>query len=116
MRMKSSLDRKRVLKDPKFAKTRMMAGLFGRAASMAAGIYRLMNAADKKRLSYRMLTGKAFQWLKAGMAVDDVLFLLRMEAGLEKQVASCLPVDLFIGLLCCYKFEKRMPAVVFETG
>ncbi len=65
-RMKSSLSRKRVLKDPKFLLTRVHAALLGEASKIASRVYRLITGERKKHTLYREITGKAIYLLREG--------------------------------------------------
>lgn len=75
-RMKSSLTRKRVLKDPKFQLTRVYASLLGEASTIASRVYRLVTGERKKHALYRELTGKAIYLLREGKDKEAVFQLL----------------------------------------
>lgn len=87
--MKSSLSRKRVKTDPKFAVTMAYAGLLGKASKIASAFYRTLPKEQKIKGFYKQLTGKAMQWLKEGYDAAQVTLLLRdyctPEAAVRKQ-------------------------------
>ena len=57
VRLKSSLTRKRVLKDPAFAKTMFYAQQFGQAAKLAAVVYRRCRLIKRKTGCTKHLPG-----------------------------------------------------------
>ncbi len=71
-RLKSSLSRKRVLKDPKFQLTRVHAALLGEASKIASRVYRLIRGEHKKHALYREITGKAIYMLREGKDKEAV--------------------------------------------
>ena len=75
-RMKSSLTRKRVLKDPKFQLTRVHAALLGEASKIASRVYRLVTGERKKHTLYREITGKAIYLLREGKDTETIFQLL----------------------------------------
>jgi hypothetical protein len=76
VRMKSSLTRKRVLKDPKFQLTRVHAALLGEASKIASRVYRLITGERKKHALYREITGKAIYLLREGKDKEDAFEIL----------------------------------------
>jgi hypothetical protein len=66
VRIKSSLTRKRVLKDKKFASTRKHAGDLGKAAQLASPVYRALPSDIKGRWIFRAITGEIASLLYAG--------------------------------------------------
>lgn len=66
VRMKSSLTRKRVLKDASFRRTREHAATLGVASKIASRVYRLITGEHKKHALYREITGKAIYLLREG--------------------------------------------------
>ncbi|MFC0773053.1 hypothetical protein [Terrimonas alba] len=78
-RAKSSLDRKRVKRDPAFRETMRYAGLLGKAAKIAAAIYRKIKEDGKGLVSYRQLTGQAMRLLKENKTVEEVRDLLQRQ-------------------------------------
>ena len=81
-RRKSTLSRKRVRRDPAFARTRRNAALLGQASRIAAGVYRLLPRAQKKLDLYRAMTGKAMELLKQG--ADEAAVKERLEQAVKK--------------------------------
>ncbi|MGH2644292.1 MAG: hypothetical protein ACRDE2_10110 [Chitinophagaceae bacterium] len=73
VRMKSSLTRKRVLKDPKFQLTRVHAATLGKASTIASQIYRQISGERKIHTLYREITGKAIYLLREGKD-DETVF------------------------------------------
>jgi hypothetical protein len=71
-RKKSSLTRKRVLKDRKFEKTRKHASEMGRAARIGSVIYKAMPEDIKDRWIYRAITGEAASLLYQGKEEEEV--------------------------------------------
>jgi hypothetical protein len=63
-RQKSSLDGKRVKKDPAFKETMRYAGLMAEASVTASAFYRLLPVEKRKRRNFQLLTGKVLQLLK----------------------------------------------------
>ena len=57
-RRKSSLDRKRILRDPHFERFRQCAKVFGKASKLASELYRLFPKERKKHGVYGKLTGE----------------------------------------------------------
>jgi len=92
-RRKSTLSRKRVRRDPAFARTRRNAALLGQASRIAAGVYRLLPRVQKKLDLYRAMTGQAMELLKKG--VDEAEVKVRLEQAVKQRVkvrASVEPV------------------------
>ena len=77
VRQKSSLTRKRVLKDPKFARSRIAAGRFGVAVKVASSVYRRLPAEAKGHGVIGKLTAVANKLLCDGCNREEAL--LRME-------------------------------------
>jgi len=73
VRQKSSLSRKRVLKDPKFKKTMENAGVLAKASRIASKLYRLLDKQTRNRSVYNKLTGMAMGMLKAGCEPEEVV-------------------------------------------
>lgn len=78
-RMKSSLDGKRVKKDPAFKETMFYAGLLARASKIASSVYKNIICEQKKNGLYRTLTGQSIRLLKAGVCEEDVFYLLKLQ-------------------------------------
>ena len=77
VRAKSSLSRKRVLKDKAFEKTRKCAGNFGIAAKIGAVIYKALPFdMRKERWLYRAIAGEAASLLYKGKERQEVQELL----------------------------------------
>jgi hypothetical protein len=76
-RMKSSLDGKRVKKDPVFSKTMRYAGLLAKASKIGSILYRTLPKEERKHELYRKLTGQAMLLLKEGKTAIEILELLK---------------------------------------
>lgn len=72
VRQKSSLNGKRVKKDPAFARTMQYANLLGNASKIASAFYRKLNSELKERGLYKKLTGIVMQLLKEGKDEDSI--------------------------------------------
>jgi len=64
VRAKSSLDGKRVKRDPAFKRTMAYADLLARASKIAAAFYRKLPKEEKGLKIYRKLTGEVIRELK----------------------------------------------------
>lgn len=71
-RRKSTLSRRRVKRDPRFALTRKYAALLGEASRIAAGVYRLLPRGQKTLPLYRAMTGQAMGMLKRGAGEEAI--------------------------------------------
>ena len=76
-RQKSSLSRKRVLKDPAYKPTMKNAGVLGKASPIGAKLYRLIDKEIRKRSMYQKLTGKVMRMLKEGMREKEIFSSLK---------------------------------------
>ena len=85
-RTKSSLDGKRVKKDPAFAATMRYAGLLGKASKIASSIYRSLPKEKKEPGLYRKLTGQAMLLLKDDKTTAEVLELLQPKETEQKSI------------------------------
>jgi hypothetical protein len=72
VRKKSSLTKKRVKKDPAFAKSRKSSELFGKASKLVKKIYDSLPAKKKKHGAFGKFTGFANELLHAGKIVEQV--------------------------------------------
>ncbi len=86
-RTKSSLDGKRVKKDPVFGETMRYATLFGRASTLAAMVYRALPPGKKEPGLYKKLTGQAMRMLKEGKTEREVMDMLQPVKAEKKFVA-----------------------------
>jgi hypothetical protein len=77
--MKSSLDAKRVKKDPAFRPLMQDAALMKRASPLAAGVYRQLEIKDVK--VYRKMVGRAKGLLKEGVGEWEIENILKKEYG-----------------------------------
>src|SRR5688572_33251175 len=71
-RTKSSLTRKRVLKDKAFEKTRKHASDLGLASKIGSEIYKALPVDIKGRWLYRAITGEAASLLYEGKTLEEV--------------------------------------------
>jgi hypothetical protein len=76
MRTKSSLTRKRVLKNKEFENTRKHAANLGRAAQIGSVVYRALPLEMKGRWLYRSITGEAASLLYDGQTEEEVQVFL----------------------------------------
>jgi hypothetical protein len=79
VRMKSSLTRKKVLKSPRFALTRMHAGQLGEASRIASVIYKGIPREERNIRLFRSIVGKAKVMLGKGKEKEVVLESLCFE-------------------------------------
>jgi hypothetical protein len=92
-RRKSTLSRKRVKRDPRFALTRKYAALLGQASQIAAGVYRLLPRAQKTLALYRAMTGQAMGLLKRGQSETEIReHLQQLTKKAVKTAAEMKPV------------------------
>src|ERR1043166_6789363 len=73
VRQKSSLSRKRVLKDSKFKRTMENAGVLGKGSKIASKIYRSLDKSTRKRSVYNKLTGMVMGLLKEGKKEEEII-------------------------------------------
>ncbi len=76
-RQKSSLDRKRVKRDPAFRETMRYSGIFGRASKLASAVYKTLLQEEKASGLFKSLTGRAMQLLSGGKTEKEVLEVLQ---------------------------------------
>ena len=91
VRAKSSLSRKRVLKDPAFKKTRENAGLLGRASAIASRFYRSLDREKRNRRLYQMLTGRVMEQLKNSKNEQEIILMLSGEDSINYTLATAKP-------------------------
>lgn len=108
-RMKSSLNSKRVKKDPKFRRTMEYAGLMGQASKIAAGVYRLLPEDKRKHTLYRAMTGQALRMLKDGMEADVVKAQLYTEYVAPK---AAVPAPVVVNKAHSLSTEHRLCVTV----
>ncbi len=100
-RSKSSLDGRRVRKDPKFRRTMQEAGEFGKASKAARELYWQMPEEKRKHGMYGRLTGKMRKLLKAGKSLEEAKLALMQELDIAPVADMQEPV------------QKNIPAVRF---
>jgi hypothetical protein len=83
VRKKSSLDKKRLKRDLRFAATMKSAERLARASRIGSVIYRMFFRDTKNMKIYREITGRAIVMLKNGLAAGEVLEMLKKEYGPE---------------------------------
>ena len=76
-RAKSSLDAKRMKQDLAFRETMRYARLLGKAAKIAAFIYKHIDEEKKGLISYRSLTGQSMRLLKENKTAEEVRAILQ---------------------------------------
>ena len=101
VRQKSSLSRKRVLKDPKFKRTMENAGVFGKASKIAAKIYRSLDKETKDRNIYNKLTGMINRMLKEGKKEEEIISELTVSRKDAKDILH-IGDPLRLVLLCAF--------------
>ena len=95
LRSASSLDGKRVKKDPAFRKTMMHAALLGKASRIGSAVYAALPPDRKQHALYRKLTGEAMVWLKYLWTEEDILaYLLKQYTQQEIQIHQPEVVEL----------------------
>lgn len=73
VRLKSSLTRKRVKRDPAFARTMQHARLLGEAAKLASVVYKTVQPVHRRKGLYKQLTGIAIRLIKEGKTAAAVV-------------------------------------------
>ena len=76
VRMKSSLDGKRVKQDPAFKGLMWYADMLGKASQLASVVYRELCGGEKIKGLYPELKRKAYRLLREGVDAEEVLLLL----------------------------------------
>jgi hypothetical protein len=76
-RVKSSLDGKRVKKDPAFRQTMRYAELMGKASSIASIVYRALPEKQKIKGLFRKLVAQAIRLLKENKTAEEIVELLK---------------------------------------
>jgi len=76
-RAKSSLDGKRVKKDPAFRETMRYAELMGKDSSIASLVYRSLPEGQKVKGLFRKLVAQAMRLLKENKTAEDTVELLK---------------------------------------
>ena len=76
-RRKSSLDKKRVLRDPRFAGSRQSSQRLAGGSKIGSTIYREYFPGIKSFAKFNQLTGEATRLLKEGYSKEDVLRKMR---------------------------------------
>jgi hypothetical protein len=76
-RTKSSLDGKRVKKDPAFRETMRYAELMGKASSIASVVYRALPEEQKIKGLFRKLVAQVMRLLKENKTADEIVELLK---------------------------------------
>jgi len=73
VRQKTSLNRKRVMRDRRFARSRECMSRFGQASQIAGQVYRKLPAREKQPGLFGRMTGRANRMLFAGASPEMVL-------------------------------------------
>src|SRR5687768_6602432 len=76
-RAKSSLNRKRVKKDPAFRETMRYAELMGKASVTASIVYRALPEDQKAKGLFRKLVGRVIRLLKENKTAEEIVELLK---------------------------------------
>lgn len=131
-RKKSSLTKKRVLNDEKFAKTRKFAADLGTASRIGSFIYKALPADIKGRWIFRAITGEAASLIYAGKGEQEVKQILwtkfisdtgcvSVDTGKTSQAktaASSKKCNKQFRSIFCYLWEKKQgkPYQFFERA
>jgi hypothetical protein len=75
-RTKSSLDRKRILRDPRFQRFRECSKVFGRASKLASQLYRLFPKEMRKHGVYGKLTGEFNLLFREGKTSEQAIEIM----------------------------------------
>jgi hypothetical protein len=75
-RTKSSLDRKRILRDPRFERFRECSKVFGRASKLASQLYRLFPKEMRKHGVYGKLTGEFNLLFREGKTLEQAVEIM----------------------------------------
>jgi hypothetical protein len=75
-RTKSSLDRKRILRDPRFQRFRECSKVFGRASKLASQLYKLFPKEQRKHGVYGKLTGELNLLFREGKTSEQAVEIL----------------------------------------
>ena len=75
-RRKSSLDRKRILRDPHFERFRECSKLFGRASKLASQLYKLFPKEMRKHGVYGKLTGEFNLLFREGKTSEEAVEIM----------------------------------------
>ena len=88
VRTKSSLDRKRFLRDPAFAQSREKAALFGKAARLVKAFYQELPKEVKRHGLFGKLTAIAYKGLQAGKSATAIAKELQLFCSIEVPVLT----------------------------
>src|SRR5436305_15155691 len=77
VRKKSSLSRKKVLKSPRFERTRQHASQLAEASRIASQVYKLIPKEGRNILLFRSLVGQAKSLLAAGQNKEVIINTLK---------------------------------------
>ena len=91
VRMKSSLSREKVLKSPRFERTRQHASQLAEASKIASAVYKEIPKEERGIKLFRTIVGKAKVLLTSGMDKEAVLEVLLTE--LRPQTNSIVSTD-----------------------
>ena len=73
LRAKSSLSAERVKNAPEFEQTRVHAALLGKASKIGSVLYSELSRKQKKKSTYRWITGQVMTMLKNGMEEEEIV-------------------------------------------
>jgi hypothetical protein len=76
VRTKSSLDRKRILRDPRFERFRQCSKVFGKASKLASELYRLFPKEMKKHGVHGKLTGEFNLLFREGKTSEQAVEIM----------------------------------------
>lgn len=79
LRRITSVDKKRMKRDPRFKRTLEFASQFGRASKIGSAVYRLLPKDRKKHSLYKTITGKAMTLLNQGKDHATIVKLLKQQ-------------------------------------
>jgi hypothetical protein len=84
-RRKSSLDGRRVKKDPRFWRTMAEAGEFGKASQLATEVYKQLPAEKRKHGMFGKLTGRMRKLMRDDKSSEEAKLELMKELGIALQ-------------------------------
>jgi hypothetical protein len=91
VRMKSSIDRKRIKRDPAFARFRANGQLFGQASRIASNLYRMLPKQERKHGRFGVLTIEVKKYLQQGYTPEQLLQAFKQPAVRAPRTKITLP-------------------------
>ena len=92
VRMKTSLDRKRIKRDPAFARFRAHGQLFGQASRIASNLYRMLPKEERQHGRFGLLTIEVKNLLAQGYTAEQIVQMVKQPIAIKrKRVTFTLP-------------------------